>query len=146
MPWATASVALLALAGCGQGSGLRMYPIRGEVSYNGKPVTTGSVIYIPSGSAGKQAAGKIQPDGTFQLTTRQGNDGAVEGAYQIVVYSLKGQEQGPASRDETETGKARRPAKPAYMIPEKYARPETSGLTDNVDSKHPGFKKIELKD
>jgi hypothetical protein len=144
--WAVLAAGVLFVAGCGSKSGLDMVPIRGEVTYKGKPLTDGSVVYMPVEATGRQATGKIQPDGTFQLTTRQANDGAVKGQYKIVVYATKTPSEELPSREETETAKRRGPTQPTYAIPEKYTNPETSGLTDAVDEKHSGFKKIELTD
>jgi hypothetical protein len=122
-----------------------MIPIRGEVTYNGKPLTRGTVTYIPATSGvGRAANGPIQPDGTFSMTTQTRDDGVMPGEYQIVVYSY---EQGaPKTRDEIEAGGGANAPRLRSMIPEKYTSPETSGLSDDVDENHPGTKKIELSD
>ena len=140
-----ALAALLILSGCGAKSGLDMVPIKGEVAYNGQPLTEGSVVYIPVDAAGRQATGKIQPDGTFQLTTREANDGAVVGEYKIVVHAVKEPWEEMPSREEMER-RGRQPIAMTYLVPKRYATPDTSGLTDTVDSSHSGFKKIELTD
>jgi hypothetical protein len=140
-----ALAALLFLAGCGSPGGLDMVPIKGEVAYNGKPLTEGSVVYIPVESSGRQATGKLQPDGTFQLTTREANDGAVAGEYRIVVHAVKAPWEEMPSREEMER-RGRKPVEMTFTVPERYTNPETSGLTDTVDSSHSGFKKIELTD
>jgi hypothetical protein len=139
------AAAVFFIAGCGSSNELDMVPIRGEVTYNGQPVTEGSVVYIPVESTGRQATGKIQPDGSFQLTTREANDGAVVGEYKIVVHAVKAPWEEMPSREEMEK-RGRQPIVMTYIVPERYANPETSGLTDNVDSSHSGFKKLELTD
>jgi hypothetical protein len=50
------------------------------------------------------------------------------------------------SREDTEGKKSRPATEVAYIVPEKYVNPETSGIADAVDSNHSGFKKIELTD
>ncbi len=77
---------LVALAGCG-GSGLysgALYPTTGQVLLaDGRPLTGGSVRFIPKGS-GLPATGKIAADGTFSLTTKT-REGAAPGEYKVRV-------------------------------------------------------------
>jgi hypothetical protein len=131
------------LGGCKK-SGLEMVPIHGDVSFNGTPlqnVTQGIVRYSPkeSGTAAREATGRIQPDGTFVLTTFKGGDGVVAGEYNITVTANSSP---MLTRAQTESG-AKHDA-PKSMIPEKYRNASTSGLTDSVNSSHSGLKKIEL--
>jgi hypothetical protein len=142
---AVSCLAALSLAGCADPD---IIPIRGEVLYKGAPlkdVPQGLVRYIPKTSSGaaRQASGRIQPDGSFELTTFKSADGVVPGDYNIVVsaYASGG---GVLSREQTEAGIS--VAGPRLIIPQKYISPTTSGLSDTVDSDHPGFKTIELSD
>ena len=138
-------LAMLCAAGCGSG-GPEMVPIRGEVTYKGAPlrdVTRGIVRYSPeqSGTGAREASGRIQPDGSFELTTFKKADGVVVGEYDITVSAYSSP---PPSRQQTESGV--RVAGPKLMIPERYLKANTSGLSDNVDANHSGYKKIELTD
>lgn len=138
---------LLSLAGCGSGSGLDTIPIKGEVTYNGKPLGEGTVAYLPvKPGTGRSANGPIGPDGKFSMTTLKRDDGVVPGEYQIVVYAYAPHPGEPQTREEHEAMAKAGGIKRGYIIPEKYVAPETSGLTDTVDGNHSGFKKIELKD
>jgi hypothetical protein len=133
------------LAGCGS-SGPKMIPIHGSVSYNGAPltnVTQGIVRYLPKDekSPGREATGRIQSDGSFVMTTFQKDDGVVTGEYVITVSAYSNKE---LSRLETESGV--HTAGPKLLIPDKYLKADTSGLSDTVDSAHSGVKKIELSD
>ena len=121
-----------------------MVPIQGEVLFKGAPlinVTQGIVRYSPkqSGTAAREATGRIQPDGTFVLTTFKKADGVVVGDYDITVSAYANP---PLTREQTESGV--RSGGPKLMIPDKYLSATASGLSDTVDSAHPGFKKIEL--
>jgi hypothetical protein len=131
------------VSGCGR-SGPVTVPIRGEVVYQGAPlknVPQGLVRYMPkSPESGRQASGRIQPDGSFELTTFKRADGVVPGEYNIVVSAYSTQ---APSREETEASGGA-VAGPKLMIPEKYTDPNKSGLNDVVDKKHSGFKRIEL--
>jgi hypothetical protein len=141
-----AALGILILAGCGGGDGLEMYPVRGEVTYNGKPVSQGIVTYTPTTpGVGRTANGPLQPDGTFVMTTLKRDDGVMRGAYNIVIHSYAEDPGAPQSREEIEA-QGTRVKKMKSIVPEKYTSPETSGLTDAVDANHSGAKKIELTD
>jgi hypothetical protein len=78
---------LLFLTGCGsKGS-----TVTGKVTYQGQPVTGGSITLIPvasegSTTAGKPAAANIQSDGTFKMSA--GTDaGAASPGQNRVLYS-----------------------------------------------------------
>jgi hypothetical protein len=135
---------LLCCAGCGGSDGPELVPIRGEVWYEGAPlrdVTRGIVRYTPKepGTLAREASARIQPDGSFDMTTFQNADGVVVGDYNITVSAYS---SAALTREQTEAGA--RVAGPRIMIPEKYLQAETSGLSDTVDSNHSGFKKLEL--
>jgi hypothetical protein len=57
--------AALLVLGCG-GSGDKPASVSGRVTYNGKPVTSGTVVLI--GADGKASdTGPVQPDGTYSI-------------------------------------------------------------------------------
>jgi hypothetical protein len=140
------ALALPVLIGCGSDGLPDMVPIKGEVTYKGKPLAEGQVVYLPKApGVGRQASGSLQSDGTFVLTTQVGGDGAMYGEYDIVVFGY-GTDPGKeySSREEAEsflTKSGRRSG-----IPEKYSQQGSSGLSDTVDKEHSGFKRIELGD
>ena len=122
-------------------------PIRGTVTYHGDPLKEGEVLYNPVESTGRRARGKIQPDGTFRLTTLEKDDGAVPGEYKISVIAYAPHPGEPTRTVESEQrDQIRERIKRGYVIPEKYVDPETSGLTDTVNKEHSGFKEILLED
>ncbi len=125
-----------------------MVPIRGEVLYKGKPLTVGegTVVYIPVESGEmRKATGAIQPDGSFTLTTLNPGDGAMKGKYNIVVYCYEPHPGEPQTMEDRERVR-RHGLERGSVIPEKYANPATTGLSDTVDDSHSGFKRIELND
>jgi hypothetical protein len=134
-----------AMAGCNSG-GPKMVRIRGIVTYKGAPLTNvpqGIVRYLPKepGAGAREATGRLQPDGTFVMTTFQKDDGVVFGEYNITVSAYSTQ---PLSRQETESGV--RGSGPRLLVPERYLKPGSSGLSDSVVAGHEGFKTIELTD
>src|SRR5215475_82944 len=82
----------LMILGCGGGAGRPpLAKVSGKVTYAGKPVTTGSVMFTPvAGSASDSAriaTGQIESDGSYSLTTFDTGDGAVLGQHLVTVES-----------------------------------------------------------
>jgi hypothetical protein len=118
----TAVVSLgIACAGCTSGSGSlpSLISVKGKVTYKGQPVTTGVVQFEPD-DYGRNASGNIQSDGTYELTTFKPGDGVVAGHHRISITDTGRQ----GGRD---------------VVPKKYARPNTSKLTADVDPAHTEF-------
>lgn len=63
--------------GCDQ-TGQGLAPASGTVTADGKPVTGGTITFIPSGE-GKPGSGEVKSDGSFTLTTYKDGDGVVVG-------------------------------------------------------------------
>ena len=86
------SCALLPLAaGCSEGN-FPVRPAKGNVVCSGRPVTIGSVSFVPIGEAGtletgKAASATIGPDGNFVLTTFNRFDGAIVGKHRVQYTS-----------------------------------------------------------
>ena len=89
--WARAATALcvgsllVVLTGCG--SGAATADVSGKVTYEGKPVTGGSIGFTPIGSgegnAGKAGGGMVGADGSYTISTYGENDGAVIGKHRV---------------------------------------------------------------
>lgn len=78
---------LVFLAGCGSG----IYPVEGQVVWkDGKPakeLQNGQVIFdLPDKQT--SARGTIQADGSFTLTTKKPNDGALPGEYKVLIVEV----------------------------------------------------------
>jgi hypothetical protein len=95
--------------------------VHGKVSYKGKPVETGSVVFFPQ--TGPVGDGNLQPDGGYRILNREKREGIPPGSYTVVVIS--GQDQ-----------IALRPEDPLYRvepaIPLKYTGKTTSPLKYEV--------------
>ena len=130
-PW------LLALAicwGCAKSGELPTAPVTGKVTYKGKPVPNGTVMFVPE--KGPAATGEIGTDGTYTLTTYSKNDGAVLGKHKIAVTALADM-SGRMPED-------RNPLPPP-IVPEKYLDQDKSGLTREI-KEGPNTVNLELKD
>ncbi len=99
--------------------------VYGKVTYKGKILPSGSVTFIPDGP-GKAAAGEIQEDGTYVMTTYSEGDGATVGSHKVMVISERDTSELPAESAEANQDLS--------LIPEKYGMsPKTSGLTAVVN-------------
>src|SRR5262245_25055431 len=86
------ALALLALAltAAGCGSGKTVYPVRGVVKFDGKPlVGGGSISFVPlTKTEGKTAGGEIAADGTYTLMTHKPGDGSMTGEFRVVIVQV----------------------------------------------------------
>lgn len=97
-------LAALAFPACGSGKG----NVSGVVTYRGKPLTYGTVVFVGSDDIPVRAL--IDNDGHYQAT-------------KVPVGDAKIAVQTPPS-----------PSEPAAAIPQKYLNAETSDLTYTVSS------------
>lgn len=129
------------LAGCG-GSEFSYAPAKGKVTYKGKPLEFGTVLFIPE--KGPPATGQIQPDGTFVLETGTQSGGtrkgAVVGKHKVEIRCLESQRPGYKVPE----GQEMPAGKP--LIPTKYMQADTSGLTAEVTAKGPNEFTFDLTD
>src|SRR5262249_35449247 len=80
-----AAVALTPLA-CGR-SGPEMARVTGTVTYQGKPVTKGTVSFVATDPGRRNATGQLDAQGYYRLQTEEPGDGAEVGDYDVALYS-----------------------------------------------------------
>jgi hypothetical protein len=89
--WTVALSALLC-SSCGLRDGREpVYPVSGQVLFNGRPTPNALVVFHPFNDSGKgslRPSGTADQDGRFTLTTYDGHDGAPEGGYKVTVQWL----------------------------------------------------------
>jgi hypothetical protein len=104
---------MLASIGCSDGRPTRV-PVSGKVLIDGKPLTVGSIRFVPEGA--RPSAGRLDREGHFTLTCFDGEDGAVLGTHrvQISASEIVGEE------------------KVTWHAPRKYADFRSSGITVDV--------------
>jgi hypothetical protein len=141
-----ALVLLVAVAagGCGRKTAV----VRGKVTYEGKPLTMGSVILVDEGGR-FSARGPIQPDGTYEIANAP--TGKVKmGVSNPPPVGAKGGQPLIGPKDDPETKQAAELAAKYVPSPDTYMDPEKSGLvhevpadgaTINIDLKGPLPKK-----
>lgn len=130
---------LLALVGCGP-SGPAFVPVSGVVTLDGVPVAGANVAFF-SKVGSRTADGQTDAQGKFTLTTQDSDPkpGAIEGEHTVTVNGMRivGAIANPDGTSASAT-----PPRIEWFLPERYARPETSGLSQTVTK---GMSPVELK-
>ncbi|UUO06393.1 hypothetical protein M4951_23985 [Blastopirellula sp. J2-11] len=120
--------ALLAAAtslGCSGNSGPQSFPVQGKVTYEGKPLSRGTIIFNPVNEALPASRGEIQADGTYKLSLAQKGDGAVPGEHRVIVNSSTQVKQGMEIDDPNYE-------LPRPLVPIKYSSLSTTPLSQTV--------------
>lgn len=136
--------ALLVSTGCGGGDknpGVDLEPVTGTVMLDGAPVEGAMVVF--HGEQG--ASGITDSSGKFTLTTFDPGDGAKVGLYKVTVSKseMVGVDDSYNDVNSPNYGKEPPPAaagKRKYIIAEKFSKPDTAGLTADVQSGANDFK------
>lgn len=130
-----ACLALLTMTSCGDRSGLNLATVQGTVTYNGKPVDHGQVVFIPTeGVGGPSAVGEINSNGSYRMKTAD-FQGAAVGRHKVTVHSRR-----PLRPEEEKSLII-----PELLIPERYANEVDTPLAIDVESGDNTFD-IELVD
>ncbi len=147
--WCLAAAAFSCAAwGCGEAH-YEHALVRGKVTYKGKPVPLGSVLFVPvqsppDGSV-HPASGTINPDGSYELQSKA-DPGAIIGEHKVIVMAIDaGQSAG--ARDLSKTAKvgpapATKAVRLKSLVPEKYSNLESTPLTRKVV---PGENSIDIE-
>lgn len=118
--WALSLVLLASLAGCSSRKieGRKdVFPTRGKLLVDNQPAPGAMLVLHPvnPNSQTERPFGKVGPDGSFELTTYEGNDGAPAGEYVVTAewqYSADKEAPGPWPN----------------ALPPKYGDPKQSDL------------------
>jgi hypothetical protein len=121
---------LTTIVGCG-----RSTTVTGKVSYAGRPVTHGSVIYVGADKAARSAA--IAPDGSYTI------EGILPGAVNIAVISREPSRgrsilRSHAAAPPSQPGAAGEAASDNewFPLPAKFESPMNSGLGCTLGAGH----------
>lgn len=123
-----------ALAGCGEPPRPTHYPVRGQVTFEGKPVSGGTVMFHHRDRAGGAAIGS---DGSFSVS----GAGLIPGEYYVSVTPPDPFDTPPTYRPD---GVPREPRE-FPNFPQKYRTPLDSGLEAVVEEKENYFQFVMVK-
>jgi hypothetical protein len=141
------------LPGCfdvDDGAGTR-YPVRGRVTYQGKPLAKGVISFIPDGDSGRGALGEIVNGTITNVSTFALNDGMLPGTYALTLASFQrvGTAHQRTKHDRSHDGNGDEDDGTLTMgvnvLPKKYSLPESSGLRFRVEQR-PTRLTIDLQD
>jgi len=125
--------AFAGIAGCSE----PQTALSGKVTYKDKPVPGGSVVFVSSEDASKQARAEIKPDGMYSCSTVPlGNlKVAVLPAAKSASKMMPKGAKKPAIADDNPLSKVYGSGGAEYVnIPEALQNPETSKITVKVDA------------
>jgi hypothetical protein len=71
------------LAGCGK-SGPKRYAVSGDVTWRGKPLDHGGVVFLPEDSSLGSSGGAVIKDGRYSISA---TSGLLAGRYKVMVTS-----------------------------------------------------------
>jgi len=125
------ALAVITLGCSGRGSKPPTVKLHGKVSYQGQPVSQGTVTFQPTkpaeGYPFRPATGVLNTDGTYELSTFDKGDGAIPGEYQVMIVSLT---SGPTPETPN--------APEVWAVPKKYGNSVQSPLKVAVPAEQRG--------
>jgi hypothetical protein len=134
------AVAVAAVVGCGGNGQLKVYPVTGQVLYNGEPLPKVDVAFHPTDPknvTGYPPHATTDADGKFSLMTYVKDDGAPAGEYKVAVAFAVEVAGGDDGADQTK--------KISFQVPEKYHKKETTGLTVTVKPEPNALEPLKLE-
>jgi len=135
--WFAMSLGMSVVAtGCGQRSGLDMEAVNGTVTYQGRPLQHGQVVFMPeTGTPGPPGVGAIEKDGSFSIRTAN-KEGAAVGRHRVTVQCRRDKRP-----DEVGGMNVTEP-----IIPVRYMKVDSSPLFYEVQSNSGHVYEIDLTD
>lgn len=117
--------------------------VSGTVMLDGSPVEGATVTFRPESPDGSGAFGMTDAEGKYVLNTSSAVLGVVPGTYKVSVTKMEAAaSDAPAEDDPSYGGAPKQQAAPKHLLPEKYSRIESSGLTADVK---PGENTVPLE-
>ena len=128
-----------------------VYPVKGKVVVQGKPMKGGTVLFEYVGESSDalkgppgqpfRVTGKISDEGTFNLVAYPGSEGMPAGNYKVGISTAKGRSESNLFDRKLVVEKKVRSA----VSSNQYADPKTSGLTAQVSKDEPNEPVFDLK-
>lgn len=109
-------VLVLMASGCGSSTDVRLAPVAGKVTLDGKPVQQGYIQFMPNGGQGSPGGGKIQ-DGAYAISQQ---DGLLPGKYSVIITSFSEAEPAAQGRNPDDEYEEAPVTQARELIPEKY--------------------------
>lgn len=132
------TLACLGLTSCTRGDRPRVYPVQGQLLFDGHPVEGALLVLHPvaTGPSSAHPTARTAADGSFHVTSYRAGDGAAEGEY-VVTAEWRPLVTKPESPD---------PEPGPNRLPSKYADARTSPLRAKVNAGPTDLASLELTD
>jgi hypothetical protein len=78
----------LLATGCKQSQFPKTVSVQGKITYQGKPVPSGTVGFVPVDDENRPASGEIAADGTYRVSSFRKKDGVMPGEYKVTIQSF----------------------------------------------------------
>jgi hypothetical protein len=113
--------------GCSPSNRTPVYPVRGQVLLNGKPLARAVIVLHGESTATKdlRPSAQTDSDGRFLLTSFETGDGAPAGAYQVSLTCYSASSKASAVEGDYSV---------RNVLPARYSNPATSRLRVDVKS------------
>lgn len=109
--------------------------VTGIVTLDGSPVQGATVTFRPEESGGSGAFGMTDEEGKYTLNTSNAVLGVKPGQYKISVTKLEAAtSDAPSEEDPSYGGAPTRESAPKNLLPEKYSKVDSSGLTADIQA------------
>ena len=133
---------VVAISGCG--SKLDTIKVSGTITFDGAPLADATVNFSPeTEGVGLPAYGTTDASGNYVLQTPQGavDGGTTPGKYLVTVHKREKTPvaETPGEYDGTSSAPDPNLPRPKSLIPERYERVATSGLTATVEKDNTVF-------
>ncbi len=132
----------VACSGCGDGitdNRKGLAPVTGKVTLDGKPLTTGTISFISSDGS-EAFTGPLDSSGSYTLGASPSSPGALPGEYKVIIIASQ-----QATMGDPMKGGQPIAAEAKSLVPEKYTKPDSSGLTGSVKSGQSNSINFDLK-
>lgn len=106
--------AVLSAVGCGGGDSLKLAPVKGTVTLDGKPVPYAQITFSPQAERGSSSTGLTNAEGRYELYFNRNRRGAIPGSHKVVIQTEKPQPSDDDVPGETTT------AADYVVIPKQY--------------------------
>ncbi|HXG11924.1 MAG TPA: carboxypeptidase-like regulatory domain-containing protein [Gemmataceae bacterium] len=123
----------------------KVVPAGGQVLYRSQAVEGAHVTFM-NAEANQSGYGVTDADGRFTLTTFREGDGVVPGRQKISIRKVEVIDRSKPGFDYSASSEIPPPAEERWLIPKRYGRFETSGLTVEVREGGKNEFILELKD